>query len=224
MGLLDIGLAKLTITAFSDREMKRKKGEIRAMYNPASIQLDYRTDFTEYYFINCDKGVSKYRKARPGGLSLELLFDAHLPDNTASLDNQLAHLRSLCCEVDNSNNEPRFLQIKWGKMSWNGNGYFAGRMANLVVSYTLFDRDATPLRATATLSLTADESLEMWQASFNPGMANMNVVSVPDVSPLALIASSTEVDYLNLAITNDLNNLDDIQPGETLVVNQGGAS
>ncbi|WP_350307146.1 CIS tube protein [Photorhabdus viridis] len=224
MGLLDIGLAKLTITAFSDREMKRKKGEIRAMYNPDSIQLNYHTDFTEDLFINRDKEVSKYQKVRPGGLSLELLFDARLPGNTASLDNQLANLRSLCCEVDNANNEPQFLQVRWGKMNWNGNGYFAGRMANLVVNYTLFDRDATPLRAKATLSLTADESLEVQQTSFNPNIADMNIVSVPDVSSLALIAASQEVDYLTLAVTNDLNNLDDIQPGKTLIVNQGSAS
>lgn len=224
MGLLDVGLAKLTITAFSDREMKRKVGEIRAMYNPASIQLSYRTDFTEDLFLNRDANVSKYQKARPGGLNLELLFDARLPGNSASLDSQLANLRALCCDVDSSNNEPRFLQVKWGKMSWNGNGYFAGRMANLVLGYTLFDRDATPLRAKANLSLTADESLEAQQLSFNPSYTDMNIVTVPDVSPLALIAAASTVDYLALAVTNDLDNLDDAQPGATLVVNRGEAS
>ncbi|MBV4465871.1 hypothetical protein KVG95_21315 [Pseudomonas sp. SWRI79] len=223
MGLLDVGLAKLTITAFSDREMKRRVGEIKAMYNPASIQLSYYTDFTENSFINSDVSISSYRKTRPGRLSLELLFDARLPGNNASLDNQLAKLRSLCCEVDSTGNEPRFLQVKWGKMSWNGNGYFAGRMANLVVGYTLFDRDATPLRAKATLSLTADESLEAQQLSFNPS-SEMNVVTVPDVSPLALIAAASAVDYLALAVTNGLDNLDDTQPGGTLVVNQGEVS
>lgn len=157
-------------------------------------------------------------------MNLELLFDARLPGNSVSLDNQLANLRALCCEVDSNNNEPRFLQVKWGKMSWNGNGYFAGRMANLVLGYTLFDRDATPLRAKANLSLTAEESLEAQQLSFNPSNTDMNIVTVPDVSPLALIAAASAVDYLALAVTNDLDNLDDAQPGGTLVVNRGEAS
>ncbi|PMY29140.1 MULTISPECIES: hypothetical protein [Pseudomonas] len=224
MGLLDVGLAKLTITAFSDREMKSKVGEIKAMYNPASIQLSYHTDFTEDSFINRDADISKYQKARPGGLNLELLFDARLPGNNVSLDSQLANLRALCCDVDSKNNAPRFLQVRWGKMSWNGNGYFAGRMANLVLGYTLFDRDATPLRAKATLSLRADKSLEAQSLSFDSSKADMSIVTVPDVSPLALIAAASAVDYLALAVTNGLDNLDDTQPGGTLVVNRGGAS
>jgi hypothetical protein len=225
MGLLDVGLAKLTISAFRDKAMQNqnKIGEIKAMYNPASIQLSYHTDFTEDSFINSDTSVSRYRNTRPGWLNLELLFDARLPGNNASLDDQLAKLRWLCCEVDSTNNEPRFLKVEWGKMNWNGSGYFAGRMANLVVGYTLFDRDATPLRAKATLSLTAGESLEAQEQPFNSS-SSMNVVTVPDVSPLALIAAAGAVDYLTLAVTNGLDNLDDTQPGGTLVVNQGDAS
>lgn len=225
VNLFENGLAKLKITGYSDREMSRKTGELTAMYNPSTIALDYRTDYRIDEFINSTKQSNRYRKARPGGLTIELIFDASLPGNDEAVDDQLASLRALCCEVDPGTGEPYFLRISWGKLQWNGLGYFAGRMATLNVRYVLFDRDGTPLRAQASLGVTADESLVLQDSQNGLKAPDDIVLPVPDMSTLPLLAALGALtatlavggtDYLGLAYINNLASLSDLAPGQPL--------
>lgn len=228
MKFLELGLTKLKIAGYLDREMKRKVGELTAMYNPSSLSLDYQTDFRADEFINSVTQSNQYRRARPGGLTLDLIFDGSLPGNSVPVDQQLAALRELCCEVDPGSGEPYFLQVSWGKLRWNGRGYFAGRMASLSVRYTLFDRDGTPLRAHATLTLSADESLVLQDAKNALKAPTQVVLPVPDMSTLPLLVTAASfgamamtaavgfTDYLAVAYLNNLSSLSDFVPGEPL--------
>ena len=224
MSLLHRKPTKLTLHAYSDREMTHLSGSLSVMYNPDTVSLDYQTDYTPDLFINTTRQSNRYVQTHPGGLTLELLFDAKMPGNRKPIDRQLAHLRSLCYSVDPANSEPRYLQVKWGKMRWSGKGYFSGRMSSLSVRYTLFERDATPLRATATLVLTADGSLTLQGAEEQLKSPAAAVVSVPDVTSLSQIAKTAGTaltggtDYLEVAAENSLDSLDAIRPGQTLRV------
>ncbi|APR40106.1 MULTISPECIES: CIS tube protein [unclassified Paraburkholderia] len=223
MGLLG-RTGKLTLIAYGDRELTQLVGSLAVMYNPDSIGLSYQTEFVPDVFINTTRQSNRYVQTKPGSLSLELLFDARMPGNRKPIDAQLGLLRGLCYNVDPAHSEPRYLQVKWGRMGWNGHGYFAGRMSSLSIRYTLFERDATPLRATATLELVADGSLTLQSAKeqlLSPGEA---VVTVPDATPLPSIATSAAgslakaPDYLEVAAENDLDSLDAIEPGQQLQV------
>lgn len=232
MKFLQLGLSKLKITGFRDREMKHRVGELTAMYNPSSLALDYQTEYRIDDFINSVKQSNHYRKARPGGLTLELIFDGSLPGNSVPVDMQLSALRELVCEVDPGTGEPHFLQVSWGTLRWNGLGYFAGRMTSLAVRYTLFDRDGSPLRAQATLTLSADESLVL-QSAQNMLKAPAEIfVPVPDMSTLPLLVSVVSIgalaasvaagftDYLAIAYLNNLSSLSDLIAGEPLLFPQ----
>lgn len=221
MSLLERGLAKLTISAWKDREGTIPAGSMSAMYNPENIQLDYQAKFNTEDTINKVSQSNRYRISEPVGLSLDLLFDSQMPGNTTPIETQLAMLKSFCA-VDSATGAPYFLRITWGKMRWENKGWFAGRAHDLSVNYTLFDRDATPLRATVRLNLVADESF-LIQQSINAQKAPDRVlVSVPDQVTLPLLALSagvalaSRVDYLSLAWHNDLDNLDNFQSGELL--------
>lgn len=223
---------KLTLIAYSDREMTQLSGSLSAMYNPDSVSLDYQTDYTPDLFINTTRQSNRYVQTRPGGLTLELLYDAKMPGNIIPIDHQLARLRSLCYSVDPADSQPRYLQVKWGRMWWAGKGNFSGRMSSLAVRYTLFERDGEPLRATATLVLTADGSLSLQEAEEQLKSPAAAVVDVPDATSLPQIARSAGTtlaggtDYLAVAAENDLDSLDAIQPGQTLQVSarKGGWS
>ncbi|AUO01781.1 hypothetical protein C0558_08320 [Serratia marcescens] len=221
MSLLERGLSKLTLNAWKDREGKIPAGSMSAMYNPESIQLDYQTHFSTEDTINTTSQSNRYVISEPVGLNLTLLFDSQMPGNTTSIETQLTMLKSLCA-VDAATGSPYFLRITWGKMRWENKGWFAGRARNLSVSYTLFDRDATPLRATVRLSLVADESFVIQQSIKMQNAPNSALVSVPDLASLTQLALSasgalaTNVDYLSLAWDNDLDNLDDFQSGDLL--------
>ncbi|SFU61133.1 hypothetical protein [Xenorhabdus koppenhoeferi] len=226
MSLIERGLAKLTINAYKDREGKIRAGTVQAMYNPDSLQLDYQTDYQQSQAINSEKQSSIYVQARPAGLSLELIFDATMPGNKTPVEAQLMQLKQLC-SVDATSNETRFLQIKWGKMRWENRGYFSGRAKGLSVNYTLFDRDATPLRARVILTLVADESLVLQETEQNLKSPAKIALRVQDGASLALIAAGTAstlsggIDYLTLAWQNGLDNLNGFVPGEILQATKG---
>jgi hypothetical protein len=227
VSLLERGLAKLTITAWKDREGKISAGSMSVMYNPENIQLDYQTRYRTEDPINKAAQSNRYLIAEPVGLSLNLLFDSQMPGNSTPVETQLAKLKSLCA-VDAATEAPCFLRITWGKMRWENKGWFAGRASELSVNYTLFDRDATPLRAMVRLSLVADESFVIQQnekSQKSPGSAIINVSDLASLSQLALTASTTlaeSVDYLSLAWENDLDNFNDLQTGSYLQATAGG--
>jgi hypothetical protein len=213
---------KMTIHAYFDREMKKKADELSVMYNPDAISMDYQTDYVSDDAINADGKSSRYVRTRPGSLTLELLFDARMPGNWTPIDSQLRKLRSLCYEVNPALGEPRYLQVTWGQMEWNGRGYFSGRISSLSYRYTLFDSDATPLRASATLVMTADESLAIQAAEAQLTSPESLVVSVPDATSLpqaanqAIPGSAGRGKYLQLASDNGLDSLDAIKAGSRL--------
>ncbi|WP_036768609.1 hypothetical protein [Photorhabdus australis] len=229
MSLIERGLAKLTINAYKDREGKIRAGTLQAMYNPDSLQLDYQTDYQQSQAINSEKQSSIYVQAKPAGLSLELIFDATMPGNKTPIEEQLMQLKQLC-SVDATSNETRFLQVKWGKMRWESRGYFAGRAKSLSVNYTLFDRDATPLRVRVILTLVADESLVLQETEQNLQSPSKIALRIQDGVSLALMAASTAstlsggVDYLTLAWQNGLDNLNGFVPGEILQAARGDES
>lgn len=96
------------------------------------------------------------------------------------------------------------------------------------MTYTLFDRDATPLRATVRLGLVADESFVIQQSLKAQSAPDRALVSVPELASLPLLALSASgalagsVDPLSLAWDNDLDNLDDFQSGDMLRATKGG--
>ncbi|MGV3344496.1 hypothetical protein ACGVWS_01680 [Enterobacteriaceae bacterium LUAb1] len=227
MSLLERSLARLTISAWKDREGKIPAGSMTAMYNPETIQLDYQTRYRTDEAINKVSQSNRFVMAEPVGLNLTLLFDSQMPGNTTPIENQLQKLKALCA-VNAVSESPCFLRITWGKMRWENKGWFAGRATSLSVSYTLFDRDATPLRAVVQLGLVADESFVIQQTEQKQNSPLSTVVNVSDLtslSQLAITAGTTlvdSVDYLSVAWDNDLDNFDDFQAGSYLLVNKGG--
>ncbi|MCU7064893.1 hypothetical protein K7R09_24130 [Serratia ureilytica] len=221
MGLLERGLSKLTLTAYQGDNQQKKLGELKAMYNPASVNLDYAADYHTMGGINQRHDVSRYQHVSPPTLSLELILDARGPAGGRPIDKQLSDLRALCFTVSEKGEAP-YLRISWGSMSWHGHGYFAGRLLNLSIAYTLFDRTAVPMRATATLTLRAQTSDEMEKIkALRPLKAQALQVSDKTSLPQLLAQATTAAGcaaYLTTAYANDMDHLSGLSAGQTLFV------
>jgi hypothetical protein len=225
MSVLERSLAKLTIRAYHDREMKRRAGAVEAMYNPDTLSLNYRTQYDTNSFINDDRQSSTYVGSSPGGLNLELVFDARMPGNKHPLQRQLEELHELCYGVDPASGEPRFLAVSWGRMPIGGadGRDFTGRATDFAINYTSFDRNGTPLRASVSLALIADASLVLQRALMDLKSPPVALISVTDGSSLPSLATQSSamlkggMDYLTLADSNDLDSLNAIEPGQTLM-------
>ncbi|BEM90360.1 hypothetical protein SME46J_48300 (plasmid) [Serratia marcescens] len=220
MGLLERGLAKLTLEAYQGDNQVKKIGSLTAMYNPESVNLDYGATYQTAAGVNQHHDVSWFRQVDPPTLSLALILDARGPQGGQPVDQQLSTLRALCFTVD-ENGEAPYLRVSWGSMSWHGHGFFSGRLTQLSIAYTLFDRNAKPLRATATLTLKGQTSDEMAKLSAMraPGK---QMLRMPDKTSLPqLLAQSTmvvgSVGYLATAYANDADNLSGWRPGQMLI-------
>ncbi|HCF3047450.1 hypothetical protein U6010_11095 [Pseudomonas aeruginosa] len=220
MGLLERGLAKLTLEAYQGDNREKKIGSLVAMYNPESVNLDYVATYETASGVNQHHEVSWYRQVQPPMLSLDLILDARGPQGGQPVDQQLSNLRALCFTVGDKGEAP-YLRVTWGSMSWHGHGYFAGRLQTLSIAYTLFDRDAKPLRATATLTLRAQTSDEMEKFKVLRGPSKQ-ALRMPDKTSLPqLLAQATTLAgsaaYLTTAYANDADNLSGWVAGQTLI-------
>ncbi|WP_440974362.1 CIS tube protein [Pseudomonas koreensis] len=226
MTLVGSNLAKLTITAYPDREQiiaPNRDDMMEVMYNPASIQLSYQNRYKTLRGVGINTQNAAHYQSELGGLTLDLILDGTLPGNSRTVNDQLDHLNRICNDPRGEHAEPRFLRITWGRMQWHGRGYFAGRMTSMSVQHTLFDRSGMPLRANVTLSLVADESVVLQNSRRETGTPKKARIQVVGQGSLPLLAAglgnvlgSSAVDYLSLAQANDLDHLDDQEPGSTL--------
>ncbi|WP_129505037.1 hypothetical protein [Aeromonas veronii] len=226
MNILERTLSKLTIRGFSDREMSRQVGSVTAMYNPDSLRLNYRSNYSQDDFINSISQTNTYQTSSPGSLYLDLVFDARMPGNKRSVEEQITELHELCYPVNPSTGEPHFLAVSWGKLLIGGvaGRDFNGRCIDFSVNYTLFERDGSPLRATVSLALSADASVILQAAVQNLKSPKVAVISVPDGCYLPLVSMlgahlvKGQIDCLVLADENDLDSLHAIEPGQALIV------
>ncbi|MBH2988200.1 MULTISPECIES: hypothetical protein [Serratia] len=221
MGLLERGLAKLTLEAYQDSSTQKKIGALTAMYNPESVNLDYAAKYETVAAINQRYGVSWYKQVLPPTLSLTLILDAQGPQGKLPVEQQLNNLRTLCFAVG-ERGEPSYLRVSWGSMNWHGHGYFSGRLLQLAIAYTLFDRNAKPLRATATLTLKAQTSDEMAkfstsQKSTKQLLTMLDQTSLPQLLAQASVAAGSAT-YLTVAWENGADNLSGWAAGQKLLV------
>ncbi|CAI1560636.1 MULTISPECIES: CIS tube protein [Serratia] len=220
MGLLERGLAKLTLEAYQGDNQVKRIGSLTAMYNPESVNLDYAATYKTTAGVNQHHDVSWFRQVEPPTLSLALILDARGPQGGQPVDQQLSTLRALCFTVDEKGEAP-YLRVSWGSMSWHGHGYFSGRLTQLSIAYTLFDRNAKPLRATATLTLKGQTSDEMAKLRAMRAPAKQMLLMQDKTSLPQLLAQSTVVvgsaGYLAAAYANDADNLSGWTPGQMLI-------
>lgn len=220
MGLLERGLAKLTLDAYQDDDQVTLIKSVAAMYNPESVSMDYTAAYSTVAGINQKEEVSWYSHVSPPTLSLALILDARGPQGGQPVDQQLKDLRALCFTVG-PKGEPPYLRVNWGSMSWHGHGYFLGRLKQLAIVYTLFDRNAKPLRATATLTLQGHSS-DVMTAARNTHKQAKQILQMQDKTSLPQVLAQTtgaagSASYLTVAYANEADNLSGWTPGQMLI-------
>lgn len=211
MSLWDKTLAKLTIQAYRDVKLSQSEhiGGIVAMYNPSELTLNYAAMYDDINALNDVSNVPTFQDAPPGTLDLQLIFDSHLPGHRTPIDAQIAAMKRICGIVNGTTRETHYLKVTWGKFNWVGDGYFAGRMQNLSVRYTLFDRDGSPLRATANLSLLEDRDPYLEEQKRKQADRLPTKTVTTNESDLLTVAHSTAggLDAIEIARHNKLDDL-----------------
>lgn len=210
---------KLKITAFTKSDFATQKAEpstYTARVNPVN--------YTRTYSITYDK------KATPGAaatdvkfdtmpaqtVTFDLLFDATgvIEGSPTDLDAEIDAFRQIVYDYNGEIDSPYFLEIRWGKFS------FRACLTGMTLTYTLFQSDGKPLRATAKLTfieqmdpLTA--KLRMGRSS--PDLTHHVLVRAGDTLPALTYRMYGKASYYpEVARANQLVDFRNLQPGTLL--------
>jgi LysM repeat protein len=221
-------LEKLTIKAFANEQRQgRPQDTFTVMFNPTSYTMTYANVLANVPGVNTSGSRARYSYSRAEILTLELVLDGTgvtdfglttlLGQGTKSVSAQVKHFLELCFYLDGEVHEPKFLKIQWGEGVLQN---FDCRLQGVDVTYTAFDKNGAPLRA--TLNTTFLEDLEpakrlRKENKSSPDLPHTRIVRNGDTLPLLtkeIYGSS--VYYLRVAQLNGLDNFRQLTPGQEI--------
>lgn len=209
---------KLKIYAYKKDDFAEREPEfIEAMMNPENFVFDSKMEFQAAQGQGTSAVQAKFIIKPPGEMSFELLYD-----NTGIIDHkprfhiadELEKLKNFLMGYDGEVHRPRFVEFAWGK------ALVKGVCSSLNITYKLFNRDGTPIRAVAKVTIremTSDEKRVAMERRSSPDLTHYRTIKEGDILPLMCyrIYGHSKY-YLQVAAVNGLSNFRQLQPGVEL--------
>jgi hypothetical protein len=210
-------LTKLTIEPYRDQEFTEVGGEPwRALLNPTQLARSRKNLYQATTSAGASAPQQSYGGGEPDKVQVDLLLDGTgVIEGDGSVGDRLDALLALT-EFQPDTHQPYYVHAYWGRFD------FRGVLTQIDVTYTLFDRDGEPLRATVQLTLqevVAPEELAAEERRESPDLYQTWLVS--DGDRLDAIAQRVYGDpafWRPLAEANGLRNPTGIVAGQTLLL------
>ena len=215
-------LEKLRVTAYKDVERSQSVGPaFEVMFNPSSWSQSQSISYSPKQGINTSGAQIRYSKSDPASVKLDLVFDGlnvhGVGDSTPRVNvrQRVQTFLELTWQYNGAIHEPNYLIVEWGAFK------FSCRLVDASVSYTLFDRDGTPLRAALGITLIEDLASRKRAQTENkrsPDLTHARTVRSGDTLPLLtyeIYGSSAA--YLDVARFNQLDDFRNLVPGQQLL-------
>jgi hypothetical protein len=209
-------LKKLTIEAYKGPKFrssdKIKELEFTAMFNPTTFNRKLEIEYADGQGFGTSAASKKFKKIKPQDYDLELLIDGTGASGPKkSVPDEITQFMKVCAEYNGEKHRPNYLLISWAKL------VLKAVLTSVEVSYTMFDKDGTPLRAkiTASFSGTVDDDLRSKQEKpSSPDLTHVRTVLEGDTLPLMSerIYGDSKY-YVQVAEANGLNNFRNLEPG-----------
>ena len=222
-------LEKLKINVYGNRlRSGLPQDTFTVMFNPASVSMRHENVFHKLQGINTSGRRAMYSHSRSEQLKLELVLDgtgvtdfglASLVGlGSKSVADQIDDFLNLCFHMDGEIHEPKFLKIQWGEGALKD---FDCRLQSVDISYTSFDRNGAPLRATLGTTFVEDPEPSKrirQEGKSSPDLSHTRIVKSGDTLPLLSqeIYGSSE-HYLRIAQVNDLDDFRNLTPGQEII-------
>lgn len=222
-------LTKMKISVCEDTEpFNPRTGEdfeYEVLINPEEIVQRYMTIYDESQADGTTGTDVRFRAQRPQTFDLQLLFDGtgvvandRIPfsnvlglQNAKTVSEQLEKFRQVVFTYDGAKHSPNMLQIQWGDF------IFRGKLKEMVLRYTLFKPDGTPLRAKAQCVFveSLDDALRTAkERSESPDLTHIRVVGDGDNLPLmAHRIYNDPMYYMEIAKANKLKSIRHLKTG-----------
>lgn len=177
-------LKKLTIEAYSSIQFadSEKVGEFPVMFNPAAYSQKFEIEYNEDQAQGTSGSAQSFGRIKPQEYTFEFLFDGTgTAAEKVNVADVISEFLDLTCRFDGELHRPYYLKIHWG--------HLVSRciMKSATVTYTLFQPDGFPLRATvsATFSEISDDELRVAEEGrSSPDLTHYREVRDGDDLPL----------------------------------------
>ena len=130
-----------------------KERDIPLRFNPTSYQLQKGNEFTQIAVPGLETPPIQYSRGGAETLSFDALLDTS--DTQKNVREEYVDRIANLMRINSELHAPPIVQFIWE------NEIFQGVVANLSVNYVLFTPQGVPLRAEASLSLTAYRPVEV---------------------------------------------------------------
>jgi nucleoid-associated protein YgaU len=230
MALLErMKLKKVTIKAYKKRSRSGGDliGTFEAMFNPASFSQKYEIEYGRHQGLNSTNKRVDYARSKPRELNLKLVLDGTGVQEMGiltlgrqkSVADRVKEFIDLTFRMNGSIHEPNFLMVEWGGHE-DGGLIFSCRLGSVVVAYTTFNRDGSPLRAELDVTLISDQDVRKRMAQENkssPDLTHARIVKSGDTLPLLTkeVYGSSQY-YLRVAQANNLDDFRNLTPGQEI--------
>lgn len=222
-------LTKMKINVCNNTEpfqpLSGEGNEYQVLINPEQIQQTFATVFDESQADGTTGTDVRFRVQRPKSFETSLLFDGTgvvandkmLGSNVFGLnhpetvDSQIKRFKQVVFDYNGDNHAPNLLQIQWGSF------LFRGKLKDLVITYSLFNPDGTPLRAKAQCTFVesmADALRVAKERAHSPDLTHIRILK--DDNNLPLMANQIYKDpgyYAEVAKANKLRSIRQIPVG-----------
>jgi hypothetical protein len=223
MSLMIFKLEKFTIEGYDTKDRDSTPTKFEAQFNPTSIYWNYKIAYNKKQSINASGQQQDYEFTQAPQLSVTLTIDGTNVDSIGgwapfapSVNARIKKFKETAYDYRGTAHEPPYLTVSWGTLE-----RFNCRLCSFKVTYTLFDRDATPLRAEIAAKFVHDisaDEMAQEQKKESPDLTHSRVVRVGDTLPLLTrdVYGSSQC-YLDVARYNGLDNFRSLTPGQELL-------
>ena len=212
---------KLTITAYKDYNYSTSTGQFEVLVNPEQYATTQKINYANKQAIGTPAAEPRFMNIPSEECKFKIIFDstgiiASTPPSLKgkSVAEQVNAFLNVTSEYKGDIHRPPPLELVWGAF------IFKGVLANLNITYNVFNPDGTPVRAEAeaefkTASATQEALLNAKKSS--PDMTHIKILKAGDSLPgLCQEIYSGENYFVQVAKANNLNHLRGLKVGQNL--------
>jgi hypothetical protein len=196
--------------------------QVKFQFNPNRLSLTKSTEWRRTPSRTASESATpEFVGSGPRSLSLEMFLDA-TAEHDDSVERQVEQLMTACVPT------PKSLSAKipaspWVRFEWGTarTTSFDGVLSNLSITYSLFDVDGTPLRATCSLSINEAASEVPGQnptSGAREATGTHQVVIGDSLAQIAWREYGDATAWRRIAAANDLDDPLCVAPGRDLLV------
>ncbi len=217
---MDQHAKKLTIYAYADKRLEQKTDEFVLPINPEQYAQTFKVEYDVQPSQGAQGAEGRFKSSAPEELQLDFIFDGTdtvygYAQAGQSVPQQIEAFRNVVYDLQGEIHQPRYLKLVWKDFT------FDCVLTELKITFTLFDAEGMPLRATVSctfLNYKETERRVREEGKSSPDLTHTRLLKDEDNLSLLTheIYGAPDV-YLEVALANDLTNFRSLCTGTTLV-------